>query len=98
MHCYSSYCVRLPKAGADVITDVLAHMADAGVSCRRGIQSLAKEPYFAESHKHAKLPNTDAAASQTLFLPIFPGMTRQQQERIAAALTEAVRRYVPHRT
>ncbi|HXG08804.1 MAG TPA: DegT/DnrJ/EryC1/StrS family aminotransferase [Gemmataceae bacterium] len=94
-HCYSSYCVRLPAANEGIITRILEHMAAAGISCRRGIQPLTREPYFAESHRHVDLPNTEAAAAQTLFLPIFPGLTRPQQERVVEALTEAVRRCLP---
>jgi dTDP-4-amino-4,6-dideoxygalactose transaminase len=93
-HCYSSYCVRLPGADAHVVTNVLADMANDGVSCRRGIQPLTREPYFAESHKRVHLPNTEAAGAQTLFLPIFPGLTFAQQERVVLALTQAIRRHV----
>ena len=93
-HCYSSYCITVPKANHDTITNLLNHMAQQGASCRRGIQSLCREPYFAATHGHIDLPNTEAAARQTMFLPIFPGLTEQQQEVVIGALTEGVRRYL----
>ena len=88
--CYSSYCITIPDATEEIITAILNHMADRGISCRRGIQSLCREPYFQESHKNTFLPNTDAAAEQTLFLPIFPGLLQEQQQRVVDALTEAL--------
>jgi dTDP-4-amino-4,6-dideoxygalactose transaminase len=88
--CWSSYCVTLPGASSRTITAVLDYLAGQGISCRRGIQPLYREPYFAESHEGMHLPNTEAAAEQTLFLPIFPGLKQQQQHRIIRALKEAV--------
>jgi dTDP-4-amino-4,6-dideoxygalactose transaminase len=40
------------------------------------------------------LPNTEAAAATTVFLPIFPGLARPQQQRVVAAFTEAVCKYL----
>jgi dTDP-4-amino-4,6-dideoxygalactose transaminase len=89
-HCWSSYCVTLPQANSGTITAVLDYLAGKGVSCRRGIQPLYREPCFAESHARMYLPHTEAAAEQTLFLPIFPGLQQEQQDRIIRALKEAV--------
>jgi perosamine synthetase len=92
--CYSSYCITIPKARTAIISEILEYMAGRGVSCRRGIQSLCKEPYFRESHKDIILPNTDAVAERTMFLPIFPGLTQKQQSQVISALTDAVAKYV----
>jgi dTDP-4-amino-4,6-dideoxygalactose transaminase len=88
--CYSSYCVTLPWAGSEHLTTVLEYMAGKGISCRRGIQPLYQEPYFEATHAGFSLPGTEAAAAQTMFLPIFPGLRRGQQERVVSALREAI--------
>lgn len=93
-HCYSSYCVSIPGARFESITGVLAEMAGQGVSCRRGIQPLHREPWFADRCRGLALPVTDLVAAETLFLPIFPGLTAGQQEHVVRALTAAVRRHV----
>jgi perosamine synthetase len=89
---WSSYCVTIPSATSRTVTEVLGDLAAQGISARRGIQPLHREPFFRESHGHLDLPNTEAAAERTLFLPIFPGLTRPEQDRVVAALTASVRR------
>jgi dTDP-4-amino-4,6-dideoxygalactose transaminase len=95
--CYSSYCITIANATSATISNLLKFMADRGISCRRGIQSLCKEPYFRESHKNVFLPNTDAVAESTMFLPIYPGLTQSQQSHVISALTAAVARHVIRR-
>jgi dTDP-4-amino-4,6-dideoxygalactose transaminase len=92
--CWSSYCVTIPTATPSVISRILDHLAACGISCRRGIQPLYREPYFEASHANLYLPNTEAAAAQTLFLPIFPGLTRAQQDRVVTGLRDAVHHHV----
>ena len=93
-HCYSSYCITIPRGTAAIVTGILAHMAECGVSCRRGIQSLCQEPYFRDTYQNVVFPNTDAAAVRTMFLPIFPGLTQKQQMQIVAALKDAVAKHL----
>jgi dTDP-4-amino-4,6-dideoxygalactose transaminase len=93
-HCYSSYCITIPKGTTAIVTGILAHMAECGVSCRRGIQSLCHEPYFRDTWKDIVFPNTDAMAERTMFLPIFPGLTQKQQMQVVSALKDAVAKHV----
>ncbi|HEV3006879.1 MAG TPA: DegT/DnrJ/EryC1/StrS family aminotransferase [Pirellulales bacterium] len=95
VHCYSSYCITLPGARDDAIDEVLGHMADRGISCRRGIGSLCREPYFERACRHISLPNSDAVARQTMFLPIYPGLDQRAQERVVTALKEAIVQFLP---
>jgi len=89
-HAYTSYLVRI-RPGARVTRDhVLLSMAEKGVSCRTGIQSLHHEPFYAGSSRGLCLPVTEEAAATTLFLPVFPGLTERQQERIIKALQESL--------
>jgi dTDP-4-amino-4,6-dideoxygalactose transaminase len=83
---WSSYCVRLaPGARIDVHT-LVQRMAERGVSCRHGIQPLHFEPYFRAHMAGLSLPETEAAARETLFLPIFPGLDEERQEQVVRAL------------
>jgi dTDP-4-amino-4,6-dideoxygalactose transaminase len=89
-HAYSSYCIRVrPGCAVDAHT-VVVRMAEHGISCRHGIQPLHTEPYFRDTMGDLDLPATEAAAHETLFLPIFPGLTEHQQQVIVAALKESV--------
>ena len=83
---YSSYCIRLLPDAAVSADTVVRRMADRNVSCRRGIQPLHHEPYFATRFGELDLPQTEAAAAETMFLPIFPGLSADDQDRVLDAL------------
>lgn len=87
---WSSYCIRLRPTAKVTADDVVRRMSERNVSCRRGIQPLHHEPYFALMRDLA-LPQTEAAARETLFLPIYPGLAREAQESVVAALRESLR-------
>jgi dTDP-4-amino-4,6-dideoxygalactose transaminase len=53
-----------------------------------------RQSYIMERGLHADLPVTDAAASRTLALPMFPGLTDGEQDQVIAAVREAVRRHL----
>lgn len=87
---WSSYCVRLtPKAKVSA-DDLVRRMAERNVSCRRGIQPLHHEPYFQETMGDLVLPATESAARETLFLPIFPGLTEGEQRTVVSALKSSL--------
>ena len=93
-HAWSSYCIRLkagPKGAKVVADDVVQRMSTRNVSCRRGIQPLHLEPFFQETMTGLVLPETESAARETLFLPIFPGLTEDEQRTVVRALVESLR-------
>lgn len=85
-HAYSSYCIRLTSRAKTDAATVVSRMAERGVSCRSGIQPLHWEPYFKERMATFVLPETEAASRETLFLPIYPGLTEDEQQYVAASL------------
>jgi dTDP-4-amino-4,6-dideoxygalactose transaminase len=87
---FSSYCVRV-RPGCPLNADeIVRRMAERKVSCRRGIQPLHFEPYFADQQPGFHLPQTEAAAHETMFLPIFPGLQEEQQHRVIEVLKTCV--------
>jgi dTDP-4-amino-4,6-dideoxygalactose transaminase len=89
-HCYSSYLIRLNtrRTTRDL---VLRAMAGRGISCRIGIQPLHKEPVYRDAWAGRLFPATEQAARDTLFLPIFPGLSEEHQHRIASELIGLLR-------
>ena len=83
-----SFWVLLPTSDVDRDT-VLARLAARGVSARRGIMAAHLEPAYAGG-QHPSLPVTELLTSQSLVLPLFPGMTERQQVRVVTALVDAV--------
>jgi dTDP-4-amino-4,6-dideoxygalactose transaminase len=89
-HCYSSYCIKLRGRAASRRDEVLQGLADRHVSCRRGIPPLYAEPYFRSRVPGLRLPASEEVARTTLFLPIYPGLSEEQQQRVVAALKESL--------
>lgn len=87
--CWSSYCVKLLGAAAGRRDEVIVRLAAEGVSSRRGIAPLYREPCFA-GRGDTTLPGAEEVARSTLFLPIFPGLDRAAQRHVASALYRAL--------
>ena len=91
-HAYSSYLIRL-RPGACMDRDtLLRRMAERGISCRSGIQPLHQEPFYEARYAGVHFPASEDAARTTMFLPIFPGLTEEQQDRVIAELRSALGR------
>jgi dTDP-4-amino-4,6-dideoxygalactose transaminase len=58
-----------------------------GIATRRGVMAIHHEPSYPEPLR-VPLPHTEAAAADVIMLPLFPGLTDEQQdyviERLAA--------------
>ncbi|MDQ0597216.1 dTDP-4-amino-4,6-dideoxygalactose transaminase [Streptomyces canus] len=88
---FQSYWVLLDGEFPVGRDDLLAALAEAGVSARRGIMASHLEPAYA-GHPGAPLPVTERITRDTLILPLFHTMTEAQQDRVVAALREQARR------
>jgi perosamine synthetase len=74
---------------------VVADLAEQGVGV--GIYypiPVHRQPYVLERGIHADLPVTDAAAGGSLSLPIYPGLTPDEEATVIAAVRSAVGRHV----
>ncbi|HJZ35799.1 MAG TPA: DegT/DnrJ/EryC1/StrS family aminotransferase [Solirubrobacterales bacterium] len=81
---WQSYAVRvLPDAGitaAALMDDLLAD----GVATRRGIMAIHLEQSY--QNTAGPLPHTEAAAEEGVLLPLFPGLTDEQQDYVVERL------------
>jgi perosamine synthetase len=99
---WQSFCVRLPE-GADQ-RRVMQVMLDAGVATRRGIMCAHREPAYPPEtwacglrQPHAcgpgrcpGLKHSEAAQDEAIILPLFPGMSLEHQNQVAATLSSAL--------
>lgn len=67
---------------------LLAHLAAADVSARRGIMAAHRQPAHA-SLAHGPLPVTDHLTDSTLILPVFHALSESEQARVVDALRSA---------
>lgn len=81
---WQSYSVRLP-AGADQ-RKVMQHLLDEKISSRRGIMCSHLEPAYRDAVQRFALPESEAAQTECVLLPLYSGLTPEDQQRIADTL------------
>jgi dTDP-4-amino-4,6-dideoxygalactose transaminase len=62
-----------------------------GVATRRGLMAVHREPPYREARIAGSLAHTEAAADQTMILPIYAGLTDEEQRYVIEALGESLR-------
>jgi len=100
---WQSFCVRLP-AGCDQV-EVMQRLMDAGVASRRGVMNAHEEPAYGPEdwscgcartdcrcapETCARLRESEQAKLNCILLPMFSGLTEEQQDWVVQALAEAV--------
>jgi len=100
---WQSFCVRLPE-GCDQ-RQVMQNCLDAGVATRRGIMCTHREAAYppgtwscgVDRRECAcapgscqRLRQSEQAQDRTIILPLFPQMTFEEQDRVIAAVRDAL--------
>ncbi len=90
---FQSFFVVLPDDAPRTRNEVLAGLAEAGVSARRGIMAAHLEPAYAgpDGRPTVTLPETERLTERSLILPLFHTMTLDDQDRVVAALRSLLR-------
>jgi dTDP-4-amino-4,6-dideoxygalactose transaminase len=89
VHVWHLYVVRVPARDA-VLADLHAAGIGAGIHYPTPVHRTAA---FAGTGRPGQFPVAERAAGQILSLPIYPGLRREQQERVADTLIAAVTRH-----
>jgi dTDP-4-amino-4,6-dideoxygalactose transaminase len=84
---FQSYWIRLEPGFPATRDEVLAELAAAGFSARRGIMAAHLEPAYADAAP-GPLPVTERLTRHSLILPLHHELTGDDQERIAAILAK----------
>lgn len=91
-HVFHQYTLFVGDARDAIVAD----LREAGVGADIYYPvPVHRQPYIQERGLHADLPETDAAAAGTLALPMFPGLTADEQRRVIDAVDAAVERHGP---
>jgi dTDP-4-amino-4,6-dideoxygalactose transaminase len=90
-HVFHQYTLDVGSARDAILADLRADGIGADVYYPVPVH---RQEYIMERGLHAELPVTDAAAANTLALPMFPGLSDEEQERVVAAVRAAVARHV----
>ena len=91
---WQSYCVRIPS-GRDQ-SRVMQSMLDDGVATRRGVMcahlepAYRQEPWRSGSGSDAALAHSERITGDGLMLPLYDGMTDDEQTRVVSSLERAL--------
>jgi dTDP-4-amino-4,6-dideoxygalactose transaminase len=84
---YQSYPLRLKRGGPAERNELMERLQQAGVSTRRGIPPIHKEPAYESG---LLLPKTESVSERSLFLPIYPQLSEEEVDYIVRSVREAV--------
>ena len=91
-HTYQSYMIELgPESGVER-DEVMHQLLTAGISTRRGVMAIHREPYYRARFDDIDLPVTESAARRTLLLPMSANLTSTEQEYVVEHLLTALKR------
>ncbi len=82
---WQSYCVRLAPGAPVDQGELMGLLLGDGIATRRGVMATHLEPAYAA--EGPALPHTEAASRETVMLPLFPGLTDAEQDRVIERLS-----------
>lgn len=91
-HNYQSYVVRVLEGGREFRNHVMKELAQADIQTRPGTHAVHRLGYYRDRYGLAPedFPNASVCEDTTIALPIFPGMTESDQERVADVVGRAL--------
>jgi dTDP-4-amino-4,6-dideoxygalactose transaminase len=87
-HVYQSYMPRLAPDAPLTRDELMQGLLDRGVSTRRGVMAIHREPPYRNPIWDERLPETNAAADEAVILPLYVDMTDEDQDYVLECLSE----------
>lgn len=92
-HTYQSYVVRIVDGHREWRNDVMRHLAVQEIETRPGTHAVHRLGFYAKKYGYrpADFPNGLLCEDTTITLPIFPGMSDDDQDKVVDAVVDALR-------
>jgi perosamine synthetase len=91
-HTYQGYVVRMTDGGMARRNRIMDRLAAAGIPTRPGTHAVHRLGYYQDKYNLAaeQFPNACVAEDTSITLPLFPGMTADEQQQVVDTLAAAV--------
>lgn len=92
IHSYQSYVIRIVDGGKERRNKIMDHLSKNDIQTRPGTHAVHRLGYYASKYgiKPESFPNAANCEDTTITLPIFPGMTFGEQDRVVEELQLAL--------
>jgi dTDP-4-amino-4,6-dideoxygalactose transaminase len=93
VHAWHLYVVRVDPGARRNRDQLFSYLVEQGIDPSVHFVPLHLQPYFQEAWgaRAGQFPRAEAAFAEILSLPLWPGMTEAQQDRVVAAIREGLR-------
>ncbi|MBN2712349.1 MAG: DegT/DnrJ/EryC1/StrS family aminotransferase [Planctomycetes bacterium] len=91
-HTYQSYVIRIQKGGVARRNLIMDEFQRQGIQTRPGTHAVHRLGYYAKKYgiDEAEFPNACDCEDTTITLPIFPGITIEDQMQVVACLKSSI--------
>ena len=93
-HIYNQYVIRVPAEIRDALRDELT-AKNVGTEIYYPVPLHLQECFSHLGHARGDLPHSEAAAQETIALPVYPELTGTQLEHVAKTVTRFVGKRAP---
>jgi perosamine synthetase len=87
-HNFQSFMLRLLDDAPISRDELMQELLDRGVSSRRGIMAIHRELPYRNGNWDHRLPVTNIVTDTTVVLPLFSGMTEEEQDYVIESIEE----------
>ena len=88
--------IRLQHSTSEQHRRVFEGLRAAGIGVQLHYMPVHLQPYYRRlGFAEGQFPEAEVYASSALSLPIFPGLTGQQQQRVVSILAEQLKAHIP---
>ena len=87
---YHLYIIKIISNGGYTRKSVFEKLRNEGIFVNVHYIPIYKQPYYSKSFKKEDFPNSEKYYSEAISLPIFPGLSEEEFNKITTALTEPI--------